>query len=267
MGTKTTAKTGRTPSYVLELEMAAGEKEAAAIDKLFRIAKSMYNALLTEAWKRLRALKGDKAYREGVREAQRLSAERTKLEKALGKALANGDGEARALLRNKLSANTLARKACSARLKGIQMAHGFSEYQLHEHAAKVKRHFEKRVPRKGGKGTKPISPLGINETQKLASRAFAAVERMLYGKAHTARFKGWREGMSVENKSNSSGLRHKGGAHPAHHRKAFRLLRARGAGGQGEVRTRHKPRGQGRYALLCAASDGGRAARERAARA
>lgn len=89
-------------------------------------------------------------------------------------------------------------KGRTQRLKEIERFHGYSEYQLHEWAAQCKAHFSNR--------------LGINEVQKLATRAYKAVEKLHYHKADKVVFKGRNELISIENKTNNTGLRWKGGA-------------------------------------------------------
>ena len=81
----------------------------------------------------------------------------------------------------------------NSRLKEIERYYGYSEYDLHSWVNQVKYHFE--------------GHLGINEVQKLATRAFKAVEKFHYGKAKKVYFKSFKDDMSVENKSNKTGLR------------------------------------------------------------
>ena len=81
----------------------------------------------------------------------------------------------------------------NSRLKEIERYYGYSEYDLHSWVNQVKYHFE--------------GHLGINEVQKLATRAFKAVEKFHYGKAKKGYFKSFKDDMSVENKSNKTGLR------------------------------------------------------------
>jgi hypothetical protein len=52
--------------------------------------------------------------------------------------------------------------------------------------------------------------LDSNTTQKLATRAYKAVEKVLFGKAKKVRFKGNNQLDSVEGKSNKTGIRWKG---------------------------------------------------------
>lgn len=79
-------------------------------------------------------------------------------------------------------------------LKDIRLKYGFSEYQLHSWVNQVKYHFE--------------GHLGINEVQKLASRAFKAVEKLHYGNSKKVFFKSKDDDISVENKNNQTGLRY-----------------------------------------------------------
>lgn len=83
----------------------------------------------------------------------------------------------------------------SQRLKEIELMYAYSEYQLHAWAASPKHHFDDQ--------------LGINEVQKLATRAFRAVEKVHYREAKRVNFVPSGELVSVENKDNKSGLRWK----------------------------------------------------------
>jgi len=69
----------------------------------------------------------------------------------------------------------------------------FNEYALHDYAAKVKSSFIGEH-------------IGINIAQKLATRAFGAVEKILFGKAKRVRFKGKNQLDSIEGKDNKQNL-------------------------------------------------------------
>ena len=88
---------------------------------------------------------------------------------------------------------TKSSKQRNVRLKEIERYYGYYEYDLHSWVNQVKHHFE--------------GHLGINEVQKLATRAFKTVEKFHYGKAKKVYFKSFKDDMSVENKSNKTGLR------------------------------------------------------------
>ena len=72
---------------------------------------------------------------------------------------------------------------------------GFSEYSLHTYATKIRQSF--------------INRIDANTAQKLATRAFKAVQRIAFGQAKRVRFKGKNQLKSVEGKSNKSGIRYK----------------------------------------------------------
>lgn len=84
-------------------------------------------------------------------------------------------------------------KQRNIRLNEIEHYYGYSEYALHHWVNKIKYHFE--------------GHLGINEVQKLATRAFKTVEKYHYGEAKKVFFKSFKDDMSIENKDNKSGLR------------------------------------------------------------
>lgn len=105
--------------------------------------------------------------------------------------LLKSDKEYRALIGEKSS------KERNERLKEIRLAYGFSEYQIHDYVVQPKHHY--------------AGHLGINEAQKLATRAFDAVEKLHFGKANKVNFKSIYDSVSVENKSNKTGLREKNG--------------------------------------------------------
>lgn len=76
----------------------------------------------------------------------------------------------------------------------IRLDFCFSEHALHAYIKEVQQKFK--------------SNIGSNEAQKLAIRAFQAVEKVHYEKAKKVRFKTARDGISVENKGNNTGLRY-----------------------------------------------------------
>jgi transposase len=81
--------------------------------------------------------------------------------------------------------------------KRVRERYEFSEYALHTYSTKLRHSW--------------ISEhLDSNTTQKLATRAYKAVEKVLFGKAKKVRFKGKNQLDSVEGKSNKTGIRWKG---------------------------------------------------------
>ncbi len=83
--------------------------------------------------------------------------------------------------------------------KRVRERYDFSEYALHSYSTQR---------RKSWLG----NHLDSNTVQKLATRAYKAVEKVLFGKSKKVRFKGKNQMDSVEGKSNKSGIRWKGEA-------------------------------------------------------
>lgn len=81
--------------------------------------------------------------------------------------------------------------------KKAREQYDFSEYGLHAYSTKLRQSWI-------GKH------IDSNTTQKLATRAYKAVEKVLFGQAKSVRFKAANQMDSVEGKSNKSGIRWKG---------------------------------------------------------
>ena len=164
----------KTPSYVLTLELKVNSREAFAIEKNFRIGKQIYNDCLGEALKRLHRMQSDKEY-------STLRKELTEISKRLG---------------DKRKEDARYKEICD-RLNVISVAYGFTESAVQHYGITPREHFH--------------NALSSNEVQVLASRAFAAVDKIRLGKATKVRFKSQTDYMSIENKCNDFGLRYKDG--------------------------------------------------------
>lgn len=81
----------------------------------------------------------------------------------------------------------------SSELSRIKSEFCISEYSLHEFSAGTSKYFRRK--------------LGINEVQKLATRAFRTAEKLIYGKAHRICYVRQSDDFYIENKSNDTGLR------------------------------------------------------------
>lgn len=82
-------------------------------------------------------------------------------------------------------------------LREIERSYGYSEYQVQAMLVPSKKHFKAYI--------------GSNETQKLATRAFRAVEQLHYHKAKKVYFKKYNtDEFSIEGKSNSTGIKFRG---------------------------------------------------------
>ncbi len=95
-----------------------------------------------------------------------------------------------------LRSNNPERKAL---FKRARERYDFSEYALHSYSTKLRQSWIGEH-------------IDSNTAQKLATRAYKAVEKVLFGQAKSVRFKGKNQMDSVEGKSNKSGIRWKGEA-------------------------------------------------------
>lgn len=80
----------------------------------------------------------------------------------------------------------------TSNLKEIRIKYNFTEYKLHEWVVPIKHHFKNQ--------------LGINEVQKLATRAFETVHKLHFDKFKKVYFKTPQEFITIEGKSNDRGL-------------------------------------------------------------
>ena len=124
---------------------------------------------------------------------KKLKIARTVYNSCLGEALkrhknVKANKEYRTLLKEPKS------KERDKRLSEIRLANDFSEYGLHDFVKAVQHKFKENI--------------GSFEAQKLATRAFQTVEKLHFGKARKVHFKKFDDDISVENKSNNTGLRY-----------------------------------------------------------
>ncbi len=81
--------------------------------------------------------------------------------------------------------------------KRVRERYDFSEYALHSYSTYLRQSWIG-------------NHIDSNTAQKLATRAYKAVEKVLFGKSKKVRFKGKNQMDSIEGKSNKSGIRWKG---------------------------------------------------------
>lgn len=84
-------------------------------------------------------------------------------------------------------------KKRNRKLKEIELSLNYSEYDMHKYVKDIRKLYSKHI--------------GSLEAQKLATRSFQAVEKLHYHIADKVNFKNRYSDMSVENKSNNTGLR------------------------------------------------------------
>lgn len=100
------------------------------------------------------------------------------------------------LKRNEEYSSLLKEKSSKKRnrkLKEIELSLNYSEYDMHKYVKDIRKLYAKHI--------------GSHEAQKLATRAFQTAEKLHYHIADKVNFKNRYSDMSVENKSNNTGLR------------------------------------------------------------
>ena len=156
------AKREPTSTFIAELPLVVQPQDDRTMVSRLEAGRRLYNVVLQESLKRLGLMRQSKGWQAA--RALPKGAERT------------------------------------ATFKIAQQKYGFSEYSLHEFAAKAKNaaNFKSR--------------LGAFETQKLATRAFKAVETYSFGTRGKPRFKAAHKPLrSIEGKSNDTGIRWQAG--------------------------------------------------------
>ncbi|AGE22647.1 putative transposase [Geobacillus sp. GHH01] len=177
------------PTFVLTLPMYANRVQLIQLDKIFEQSRSLYNYMLNETLKRYNNLMQSKTYRKTIRQIQGISKKIRQLENKL---LNETDKKAIKTLKEELQTLKKERNQLYKQQNDIEMEFGYNEYVLHEVVKTPKYYFNR---------------IDINTAQKLATRAFDAVEKIRKGKAKKARFVKYKSLTSIEGKSNASGIR------------------------------------------------------------
>ena len=160
-----------TPSYTVEYALAFdSQNPMTVLQKLDKIAISIYNDVLGEGLKRLHRLQHDSAYKDALAEYRKLirKAKPSKKDK---------------LIMEQLQKN----------INTASQQYGFTEYDLQKYAKAGRDHF--------------YDVLGAHECQKLATRAYKALQKLKTGKAEKVKFKSTKyDTISIENKDNITGI-------------------------------------------------------------
>ena len=140
-------------SFIHELILKTTPRDERALDICLEMARQLYNAVLTEGFKRIDLMKQSKLYKKALKEYE-LYFELRKLYK-------------------------------------------FSDYDLQHYAIKTKNHCEIK------------RHLDTHVCQKIATRAYLALNKYLKNKGGRPRFKGKNRFSSIEGKSNIAGIKFK----------------------------------------------------------
>lgn len=159
-----------TVSYCITFEVKVNPSDMPEIDRRRECARQVYNTCLGQCQKHWRQIRSIPEWRSALKELQVLNR------------------------KNDLSPDEKSRqKALRQQMKAIEQTHGFSEYALQAYALKVNQHFENAE--------------GSGELQKTATIAWRTFERYRFGNAKKVRFKRRGDPITIENKTNSFGLR------------------------------------------------------------
>jgi len=155
------SKRTKTPSFILEHAFKVSPGQSKIIRSRFEAGRNLYNAMLSDATKRLKTLRNSPEYQA-----------------------------ARAI--SKTPENKEQRRAA---FKEARSQYGFTEYALHAFATSARTNWI-------------AEHLDANTAQTLATRAFRATDRVVFGKAKKVRFRSKGRGLdSLEGKTNKQGLR------------------------------------------------------------
>ena len=185
----------KTPSFILELGLETNAHEEAELNKRFEAARQLYNACLSEAKRRLLLLHQSKAFQK-ARSMPKTANPNRRL-----RLTAKSNGRLRLTARNNarprgLSVNGKPNKERTEAFKALNAKFGFTEYDIHTYATQTRKSWIS-------------NHLDSATAQKLASRAFKAIQRVAFGQARKVRFKGKNQLKSVEGKTNKAGIRYK----------------------------------------------------------
>ena len=160
-----------TPSFITELPLIVTSQDEKELKARFNAGMRLLNACLNEADIRMKLVRNSQTFKQALK---------------LTKIVQKKDGNPVA---NPERVKAFAQARAAAR---------FTEYELHSFATVV-----------ANKSKWIAEKLDANTQQKLATRAFKAVEKVLLGKAKSFRYKVHSRFRSMEGKTNKQGLRWK----------------------------------------------------------
>ena len=170
----------QTPSYVLTLKLDTNNRDEAILDKRFEICRKLYNSILGLGLKRFKAVSELKAYRKLRKELAELN-----------KSYYKDENSKKSKLNEKL------RKEKYKELTNFLGEYGINEYSLINEMTPMYKPFNKNIDNK--------------TAQALASRAWKALDKLIYSNAERVNFIKFDELYSVEGKWNASGITYRDG--------------------------------------------------------
>jgi len=169
-----------TPNYVLTLKLDTNNKDGIILTKRFEICRKLYNAILGLGLKKFNALSELKVYKKLRRELAEINKLYFKDEES-----------------KKSKLNDELRKEKYKQLTHLLEEYGVNEYSLINKMTPMYKPFNKNIDNK--------------TAQALASRAFKALEKLIFKDAKKVNFIRYDELKSVEGKWNKSGITYRDG--------------------------------------------------------
>ena len=170
----------QTPSYVLTLKLDTNNRDESILDKRFEICRKLYNSILGLGLKRFKTLSELKVYRTLRKELAELN-----------KSYYKDENSKKSKLNEKL------RKEKYKELTALLGEYGINEYSLINEMTPMYKPFNKNIDNK--------------TAQALATRAWKALEKLIYSNAERVNFVRFDELYSVEGKWNASGITYRDG--------------------------------------------------------
>ena len=147
----------QTPSYVLTLKLDTNNRDESILDKRFEICRKLYNSILGLGLKRFKTLSELKVYRTLRKELAELN-----------KSYYKDENSKKSKLNEKL------RKEKYKELTALLGEYGINEYSLINEMTPMYKPFNKNIDNK--------------TAQALASRAWKALEKLIYSNAERVNF-------------------------------------------------------------------------------
>ena len=157
----------KTPSFVLTLKLNTSIRDEQVLHERFFKGFLMHNRLVEHARKCLRGLRQDKRYRALMAEYHTIKEDSADTKKE--------------------------RVRIGKLLSDVRMEYGLSEYQFHAWIATQQHRY--------------IKYIDSNTAQKIATSVWSAVETVLFRKGKSIHFQKFENFLSMEGKSNASGIR------------------------------------------------------------
>ncbi len=155
-------------NFVLELKLNTSDHDNCVLNHRFFLAFLMQNRLISYAKKQLKKLRQDKEYRQTIQEYFHLKNNTDSVSKHRKNILSND-------------------------LSLIRLNYGLSEYQFHSWIKEQQHRYFKNID--------------SLTAQKIATRVWVSVEKVLFSKGKTVHYKKLASLVSIEGKTNASGIR------------------------------------------------------------